>query len=81
MNGDNESANKKERAASSSSSPAAPSLKIIEDMLHSKILHKKQEIHKTTQSIADTERLWTQIETLQWVLSQSLSIRRQLGHG
>jgi hypothetical protein len=54
MNGNNESSNKKERAASSS--PTDPLLKIIEDMLHNKILHKKQEIHKTktTQSITDT---------------------------
>jgi hypothetical protein len=50
MNGNNESANKKERAASSSSSsPTDPPLKIIEDMLHNKILHKKQEIQKTKQ--------------------------------
>jgi hypothetical protein len=75
MNSNNESSNKKERA---SSSPTDPLLKIIEDMLHNKILQKKREIHKTTQSIADTERLWTQIETLQWILSQSLSIRRLL---
>jgi hypothetical protein len=71
MNGD-ESANE-ERAAAAT----APPLKIIEDMLHNKILQKKKEVHKTTQSIAETERLWTQIETLQWVLSQSLSIRKQ----
>jgi hypothetical protein len=75
MNDNNETA--KERAAS----PTPTALpKIIEDMLHYRITQKKKEIHKTTQSIADTEKLWTQIETLRWVLSQSLSIRRQLGH-
>jgi CRISPR/Cas system-associated protein Cas10 (large subunit of type III CRISPR-Cas system) len=77
MDGNNESANKKERA---SSSPTDPPLKIIEDMLHYKILQKKREIPKT-QSIADTERLWTQIETLQWVLSESRSIRGKQEQG
>jgi hypothetical protein len=38
----------------------------------------KEEIHKT-QNIAETEKIWTEIETLQWVLLESGSIRRQLG--
>jgi hypothetical protein len=70
MNG-KESANEKEKASSST----APLLKIFEDMLHNRILQKKHEIHKITQSIADTERLWTEIQTLRWVLAQRLSIK------
>jgi hypothetical protein len=48
-------------------------------MLQSKILQKKQEIHKTTHSIADTKRVLTEIQILRRVLAQSLSIRRRLG--
>ena len=59
-------------------SPLPPPLKILEDMLHNRIIQKKEEIHKTTQNIADTDRIWTEIETLRWVLSQSLSISRRL---
>ena len=69
----NKSANEKERLASLTTLP----LETLEDMLHNRILQKKQEIHKT-QSMVDTERLWTEIETLRWVLSQSLSISRRL---
>ena len=72
MNG-NESSNEKERSASPT---ADPPLKILEDMLYNRVTQKKEEIHKT-QDRADTERLWTEIQTLRWVLSQSLSIRRQ----
>jgi hypothetical protein len=54
-------------------------LKTLEDILHNRITEKKKEIYKN-QSIADNERLWTQIGTLQWVLSESLSIRTRLRH-
>ena len=55
-------------------------LKTLEDMLHNnRITEKKKEIYKN-QSIADTETLWTQIGTLQWILSESLSIRTRLRH-
>ena len=58
-------------------SPLPPPLKILEDMLHNRIIQKKEEIHKTTQNISDTDRIWTEIQTLRWVLSQSLSISRR----
>ena len=68
-------ANEKERAAS----PApAPLLKTLEDMLHDRIAKKKIETLKYHE-IAETEKIWTEIETLQWVLLESGSIRRQLG--
>jgi hypothetical protein len=85
-NNNNESAKEKVRASSPSratttSAPPLPSLlEILEDMLRNRISQKKKEIHKTQRSsIADTEKLWTQIETLRWVLSQSLNIRRRFG--
>jgi hypothetical protein len=31
-----------------------------------------------TQNIAENDRISTEIETLQWVLAQSLSVRRRL---
>ena len=48
----NKSANEKERLASLTTPP----LETLEDLLHNRILDKKQEIHKT-QSMVDTERL------------------------
>src|SRR5919112_1762784 len=52
-------------------------LKIIEDMLHNKIKHKKEQVHKT-KNIAQNDKLSIEMDTLQWVLSQCLSIRRLL---
>ena len=47
-------------------------------MLHNRIAKKKIETLKYHE-IAETEKIWTEIETLQWVLLESRSIRRQLG--
>jgi len=80
MNGNNESANEKERAISPLSPPL---LKILEDMLHTGIIQKKGDIHKTTQSIVDTDRIWTEIDTdiaMDSIAHTSSSIRRQLAH-
>ena len=41
-------------------------------------MQEKQEIHSTHKRF-DTARVLIEIETLQWVLSQSLNIRRQPG--
>ena len=57
---------------------AVRQLKTLEDMLHNRIAKKKVETHKYHE-IAETEKIWTEIETLQWVLLESGSIRRQLG--
>jgi hypothetical protein len=48
-----------------------PLLRLLEDILYNRIKQKKQEMHRT-HNRADTDRVWTEIETLQWVLSQSL---------
>jgi hypothetical protein len=45
-------------------------------MLYNRIKQKKGEMHKS-HNRAYTDRLWTEIEILQEVLSQGLSIRRQ----
>jgi hypothetical protein len=67
-----ELSNKKEKAAS----PLPPPLlKALEDMLHNKIKQKKEEVTKT-KNIAENDKLSIEIDTLHWVLSQCLSIRR-----
>ena len=48
-----------------------PLLRLLEDILYNRIKQKKQDMHRT-HNRADTDRVWTEIETLQWVLSQSL---------
>ena len=73
----NESAPEEEKEAIGRQSP--PLLKTLEDILHNRIIQKKEEMHKA-QNRSVTDRLWTEIETLQWVLSQSLSVRRRLGN-
>jgi len=57
--------------------PLPPLLKTLEDMLYNIIAQKKREMHNTTER-AVTDRIWTEIEILQWILSQSLNIRRQM---
>ena len=57
-------------------SPQTPLLKALEDMLHNRIAKKKIETHKHHE-IAETEKIWTEIETLQWVLSEIRSTRRR----
>jgi hypothetical protein len=49
---------------------STPLLKIIEDMLHDIIAKKKVDTRKRHE-IAETEKIWTEIETLQWVLLES----------
>ena len=52
-------------------------LKALEDMLHNKIKQKKEQVHKT-KNIAENDKLSIEIDTLHWVLSQCISIRRLL---
>ena len=69
----NKSTNEKERLAS-----LTTPLETLEDLLHNRILEKKHKIHKN-QSMVDTEKLCTEIETLRWVLGESLILRRRFG--
>ena len=68
---------KKERGQEGEPEPAPPLLKTLEDMLHNKIEQKREEVHKT-KNIAENDKLSIEIDTLHWVLSQCLSIRRLL---
>jgi hypothetical protein len=56
-----------------------PLLRLLEEILYHRIKQKKREMHKATER-AMTDKLWTEIETLQWVLGQSLNVRRQMEH-
>ena len=67
----------KKSIVGSASLPQAPLLKKLEDMLHNKIKHKKEQVYKT-KNIAENDKLSIEMDTLHWVLSQSLSIRRLL---
>ena len=55
---------------------STPLLRLLEDILYNRIKQKKQEMHRT-HNRADTDSLWTEIETLQWVLAQILTLLRQ----
>ena len=48
----------------------APLLRTLEDMLYNRIAKKKVEMHKAIARPL-TDKLWTEIETLQWALSES----------
>lgn len=45
-------------------------------MIQNRINKKKREMHKSNKR-AVTYQLWTEIETLQWILEQILTIRRR----
>jgi hypothetical protein len=67
-------------SAAAAASEEESALNALQDILHNKIKQKKGEIHESHNKVYN-ENLCREIETLQWVLSQSLSIRRQLGQG
>jgi hypothetical protein len=52
-----------------------PLLKTLEGMLHNRIMKKREEVHKT-KNIAENDRICREIDTLHWVIAQSLSVRR-----
>ena len=53
--------------------PSAPPLTSLQEILHNRIRQKKGEIHESHNRIYN-ERIWTEIETLQWVLAQILTL-------
>ena len=65
---------------SSSTSPSAQSttlaLTSLQEILHNRIIQKKGEIHES-HNRAYNERIWAEIETLQWVLAQILMLLRR----
>jgi hypothetical protein len=42
---------------------STPLLRLLEDILYNRIKQKKQEMHRT-HNRADTDHIWTEIETL-----------------
>jgi hypothetical protein len=48
----------------------------LQEILHNRIIQKKGEIHES-HNRAYNERIWTEIETLQWVLAQILTLMRR----
>ncbi len=65
---------------SSSISPSAQSMTLaltsLQEILHNRIIQKKGQIHES-HNRAYNERIWTEIETLQWVLAQILMVLRR----
>jgi hypothetical protein len=51
-------------------------LKSLQDILHNRIIQKKREMHPSHNK-AYLESLWTEIETLQWVLAEILTLLRR----
>jgi hypothetical protein len=65
-------------SSSTSSSSHSTTLPLIslQEILNNKIIQKKGEIHES-HNRAYNDSLWTEIETLQWVLAQILVLQRR----
>ena len=68
--------NPKESSPSSAQSPSTLPLRSLQEILQNRIIQKKREMHKS-HNIAYNDSLWTEIETLHWVLAQILMLLRQ----
>ncbi|MDQ3869286.1 MAG: hypothetical protein M3250_06990 [Thermoproteota archaeon] len=61
------------------SSPLAQStlsLRYLQEIIHNRIIQKKSEMHQSHNKVY-LESLWIEIETLQWVSAQILTLLRQ----
>jgi hypothetical protein len=64
------------------SSPQSPTqsttllLRSLQEILQNRIIQKKGEIHKSHNRVYN-DNLWKEIETLQWVLAQILTLLRR----
>ena len=67
--------NESSSASSSVQSPTVP-LRLLQEILHNRIIQKKREMYPSHNK-AYLESLWTEIETLQWVSAQILTLMRQ----
>jgi hypothetical protein len=67
--------NSSESSSSTQSSTLQP-LRSLQEILHNRIIQKKREMHPSHNK-AYLESLWTEIETLQWVLAEILTLLRQ----
>jgi hypothetical protein len=59
-----------------SAPPSTPPLSSLQEILHNRIIQKKAEIHESHNRVYN-DNLWKEIETLQWVLAQILTLRRR----
>ena len=65
-----------------STSPQSPTqsttllLRSLQEILHNRIIQKKGEIHESHNRVYN-DNIWTEIETLQWVLAQILMLLRR----
>jgi hypothetical protein len=51
-------------------------LRSLQEILHNRIIQKKGEIHESHNRVYN-DNIWTEIETLQWVLAQILMLLRR----
>jgi hypothetical protein len=63
-----------EEGRAAAASPT-PSLKTLQDILHNRIKQKKGEVHES-HSMIYNQNLWREIETLNWVLAQILTLQK-----
>jgi len=59
----------------STQSPTLP-LRLLQEILHNRVIQKKREMHPSHNKVY-LESVWTEIETLQWVLAQILTMLRR----
>jgi hypothetical protein len=60
----------------SATSQLTVSLRLLQEIIHNRIIQKKSEMHPSHNK-AYLENLWTEIETLQWVLAEIFTLLRQ----
>ena len=67
-----------EPSSSSSPSPTQSTtpLRSLQEILHNRIIQKKGEIHESHSRVYN-DNIWREIETLQWVLAQILTLLRR----
>ena len=51
-------------------------LRYLQEIIHNRIIQKKTEMHPSHNKVY-LESLWTEIETLQWVSAQILTLLQQ----
>ncbi len=56
--------------------PTTLTLRSLQEILHNRIIQKKGEIHESHNRVYN-DNLWREIETLQWVLAQILTLLRR----
>jgi hypothetical protein len=66
----------KEPSSLPSPTQSTTPLRSLQEILHNRIIQKKGEIHKS-HNRAYNDNLWTEIETLQWILDQILMLLRR----